>query len=103
MSLPHIAVLTIAVAVNAGLFYRLLLGRTPFDRLLAASAIGTNAVVLLVLIGFVFGRPDSFVDLALSYALLNFIGTVAVGKYLETRQHQLWSLMQGLEEKEEDS
>ncbi len=101
MSLPHIAVLTIAVAVNAGLFYRLLLGRTPFDRLLAASAIGTNAVVLLVLIGFVFERPDSFVDLALSYALLNFIGTVAVGKYLETRQHQLWSLMQGLEEEED--
>lgn len=101
MTLPHLAVLTIAIAVNAGLFYRLLLGRTSFDRLLAASAIGTNAVVLLVLIGFVFERPDSFVDLALSYALLNFIGTVAVGKYLETRQHQLWSLMRGMEEEEE--
>ena len=101
MSLPHIAVLAIAVAINAGLFYRLLLGRTPFDRLLAASAIGTNAVVLLVLIGFVFERPESFVDLALSYALLNFIGTVAVGKYLETRQHQLWSLMRGLEEEKD--
>lgn len=101
MTLPHIAVLAIAVAVNAGLFYRLLLGRTPFDRLLAASAIGTNAVVLLVLIGFVFERPDAFVDLALSYALLNFIATVAVGKYLETRQHQLWSLMRGFEEEED--
>ncbi|MCY4581814.1 MAG: monovalent cation/H+ antiporter complex subunit F [Chloroflexi bacterium] len=93
--------MAIAVAINAGLFYRLLLGRTPFDRLLAASAIGTNAVVLLVLIGFVFERPESFVDLALSYALLNFIGTVAVGKYLETRQHQLWSLMRGLEEEKD--
>ena len=101
MIVTHVVVLTIAVAVNAALFYRLLVGRTPFDRLLAASAIGTNAVVLLVLLGFVFERPESFVDLALSYALLNFIGTVAVGKYLETRQHQLWSLMRGLEEEDD--
>lgn len=98
MSVSFVAVLAVAVAINAALFYRLLVGRTPFDRLLAAAAIGTNAVILLVLIGFVFERPDMFVDLALSYALLNFIGTVVVGKYLETRQHQLWSLIRSEEE-----
>ncbi|MXW31153.1 MAG: pH regulation protein F [Chloroflexi bacterium] len=98
MSVLFVAVLAVAVAINAALFYRLLVGRTPFDRLLAAAAIGTNAVILLVLIGFVFERPDMFVDLALSYALLNFIGTVVVGKYLETRQHQLWSLIRSEEE-----
>ena len=98
MSVLFVAVLAVAVATNAALFYRLLVGRTPFDRLLAAAAIGTNAVILLVLIGFVFERPDMFVDLALSYALLNFIGTVVVGKYLETRQHQLWSLIRSEEE-----
>ena len=54
-----------------------------------------------MLIGFVFERPDMFVDLALSYALLNFIGTVAVGKYLETRQHQLWSMIRSAEERED--
>ena len=98
MSVLFVAVLAVAVAINAALFYRLLVGRTSFDRLLAAAAIGTNAVILLVLIGFVFERPDMFVDLALSYALLNFIGTVVVGKYLETRQHQLWSLIRSEEE-----
>ena len=98
MSVLFVAVLAVAVAINAALFYRLLVGRTPFDRLLAAAAIGTNAVILLVFIGFVFERPDMFVDLALSYALLNFIGTVVVGKYLETRQHQLWSLIRSEEE-----
>ncbi|MYA50139.1 MAG: pH regulation protein F [Chloroflexi bacterium] len=98
MSVLFVAVLAVAVAINAVLFYRLLVGRTPFDRLLAAAAIGTNAVILLVFIGFVFERPDMFVDLALSYALLNFIGTVVVGKYLETRQHQLWSLIRSEEE-----
>lgn len=96
-----VGALVAAVVVNAGLFYRLLVGRTPFDRLLAAGAIGTNAVILLVLIGFVFERPDMFVDLALSYALLNFIGTVAVSKYLETRQHQLWSMIHSAEERED--
>ena len=101
MSALFVSVLAIAVAVNAALFYRLLVGRTPFDRLLAAGAIGTNAVILLALIGFVFERPDMFVDLALSYALLNFIGTVAVGKYLETRQHQLWSMIRSAEERED--
>ena len=100
MSVLFITMLAIAVVINAALFYRLLVGRTPFDRLLAAAAIGTNAVILLVLIGFVFERPDMFVDLALSYALLNFIGTVAVGKYLETRQYQLWALIHSVEEED---
>ena len=100
MSVPFVTMLAVAAAINAALFYRLLVGRTAFDRLLAAAAIGTNAVILLVLIGFVFERPDMFVDLALSYALLNFIGTVAVGKYLETRQHQLWSLIHSAEEED---
>ncbi len=100
MSVLFVGVLAGAVAINVGLFYRLVFAPTLFDRLLAAGAIGTNAVILLILIGFVFDRPDSFVDLALSYALLNFIGTVAVGKYLETRQHQLWSMMQSAEEEE---
>lgn len=101
MSVLFVGALTVTVALNLALFYRLMVGRTPFDRLLAASAIGTNAVILLVLTGFVFERPDMFVDLALSYALLNFIGTVAVSKYLETRQHQLWSMIQSVQEQEE--
>lgn len=100
MSMLFVGLLTGALVINVGLFYRLLFAPTTFDRLLAAGAIGTNAVVLLVLIGFVFERPDTFVDLALSYALLNFIGTVAVTKYLETRQHQLWSMIQSAEEED---
>ena len=100
MSGLFIGLLAGAVVISAGLFIRLLLAPTSFDRLLAAGAIGTNAVVLLVLTGFVFERPDMFVDLALSYALLNFIGTVAVTKYLETRQHQLWSMIQSAEEED---
>ena len=103
MSVLFVAVLAVSVAVSAALFYRLLVGRTPFDRLLAAGAVGTNAVIVIVLTGFVFERPDTFVDIALSYALLNFIGTVAASKYLETPHHQLYSMIRSAEEEEEDA
>ncbi len=73
----------VVVAVSAAGFYRIVAGGTVYDRLLAAGAVGTNAIVLLALTGFIFDRPEAFVDLALAYALLNYIGAVAAGKYLE--------------------
>ena len=63
--------------------YRIASGPTVFDRAIGAGLIGTNAVLLLVLIGVIYERVDMFVDLALTYALLNFIGVVALAKYFE--------------------
>ena len=85
MSSVFVAAFTAVIVITAVTFFRIMVGRTVFDRLLAAGAVGTNAIVLLALMGFIFERPDMFVDLAISYALLNFIGAVAVGKYLEQR------------------
>ena len=61
---------------------RALLGPTAYDRVLALNNLGTKTVVLIAVLGFLSGRPD-FLDLALVYALINFIGTVAVLKYFE--------------------
>lgn len=58
-------------------------GPTIFDRLLGVGVIGTNAVLLLAVIGFIYDRPDGFLDLAITYAILNFIGVVALAKYLD--------------------
>jgi len=55
-------------------------GPTVFDRALSANSIGTAAVLLLAVIGFLTGRPD-FLDLALVYGLLNVVGTIAVLKF----------------------
>ncbi|MCG6950783.1 MAG: pH regulation protein F [Betaproteobacteria bacterium] len=55
-------------------------GPTVFDRVVAANSIGTVAVLLLAVIGFLTGRPD-FLDLALVYGLLNVVGTIAVLKF----------------------
>ncbi|HET9735973.1 MAG TPA: monovalent cation/H+ antiporter complex subunit F [Burkholderiales bacterium] len=68
------------LATLALLLARAVLGPTVFDRLLAANAIGTVAVLLLALSGFVTGRPE-FLDLAIVYAMLNIVGTVAVLKF----------------------
>ena len=56
---------------------RIARGPTVFDRVIAGNSIGTLCVLLLAVMGYVFGRP-AFIDLAITYALLNVIGTIAV-------------------------
>ena len=65
--------------------FRMVQGPTIYDRVLGVGLMGTNAILLLVLIGFIYGRIDMFVDLAIAYAILNFVGVVVVAKYLERR------------------
>ncbi len=59
---------------------RSLKGPTVFDRALAGNTIGTLAILLLALIGFATGRPE-FLDIGITYGLLNLIGTLAVLKF----------------------
>jgi len=68
------------VVTIALLLARAARGPTVFDRLLGANTIGTCAMLLLAVIGFLTGRPE-FLDLALVYGLLNVLGTIAVLKY----------------------
>jgi len=65
--------------------YRAVVGPTVPDRLLGVNAIGSKTVVLLILIGLLFKRLDMFVDIALAYALLNFIAVLAAGRYFQKR------------------
>ncbi len=67
--------------VSMGLMLvRLLGGPTLYDRLLAVNSFGTKTVLFLCVFCFIIGRPDG-VDIALLYALMNFIGTIAVLKF----------------------
>ena len=59
---------------------RAALGPTLFDRAQAVNTVGTVAMLLLAVLGFLTGRPE-FLDLAIVYGLLNVIGTIAVLKY----------------------
>ena len=72
----------LAVLVATGLMVaRAVIGPTVFDRLVAANSIGNAAILILALYGFVTDRPD-FLDIGLTYAMLNIIGTFAVLKFL---------------------
>jgi len=80
----------LAVSILLGLFvflclYRVVFGPGIFNRLVGASVIGTKTLTILVLIGFIYGRIDMFVDISLVYALLNFIVTIAVAKYFQRK------------------
>ena len=75
---------------------RSILGPTVFDRILAVNSFGTKTVLLIAVYGFLTGRPD-FLDLALVYALMNFIGTIAVMKFVR------FSDLAGMEDESEDT
>lgn len=59
-------------------------GPTLYDRVLAVNLFGTHTVLLIGVLGFLSGRPD-FLDIALLYALINFVGTIAVLKFFRYR------------------
>ncbi len=72
---------TVAILVSmAMLMVRATRGPTVYDRILALNSFGTKTVLLIAVLNFLTGRPE-FLDLALVYAMMNFISTIAVTKY----------------------
>ena len=59
---------------------RAMLGPTVFDRVLALNMFGTKTVLFICVVCFLQGRTD-FLDLALLYSLMNFIGMVALLRF----------------------
>lgn len=75
------AAAALALLVALGLVLaRAVGGPSIFDRALAANAVGTLALLMLAVLGFLTGRPE-FLDLAILYGLLNVVGTIAVLKF----------------------
>lgn len=78
LTVTTIALLGVLVMALA----RALLGPTIYDRILALNVFGTKTVLFIAVVGFLFGRPD-FLDIALIYALINFISVIGVLRYFE--------------------
>ena len=66
--------------------YRAVFGPTVVDRIFGVNAIGSKTTVLLILIGLIYGRVDMFIDIALAYALLNFIAVLAASRYFQKKK-----------------
>ena len=60
-----------------------IVGPTLYDRILAVNMFGTKTVLLISLLGFVMGRPE-FLDIAIVYALINFISVIGVLRYSDS-------------------
>ena len=76
-----------ALALGAAMllsFYRLFRGPTHFDRLTGLGLIGTKTVVLLILVGMISRSTELLIDISLTYALISFIGTLALAKFFES-------------------
>ena len=87
-SYNHVALLAALGLLGVSMllvFVRLLIGLTLYDRILAMNVFGAMTILLIALIGFVSGRPD-FLDIALLYALINFVSTIAILKFLRYRR-----------------
>ncbi|MDN4501600.1 monovalent cation/H+ antiporter complex subunit F [Alteromonadaceae bacterium BrNp21-10] len=67
---------------------RALLGPSIYDRILAVNLFGTKTVLLIAVMGFLFGRPE-FLDIALVYALINFISVIGVLRYFEYSDNRI--------------
>ena len=65
--------------------YRAVFGPTIVDRMIAVNVIGTKTVTVILFMGFIFHRVDFFIDIAIVYALINFIGTMTFSKYFEKK------------------
>ncbi|HIQ28787.1 MAG TPA: K+/H+ antiporter subunit F [Sulfurovum sp.] len=72
------ASITIALVLN---FYRLVVGPSSFDRILALDTAYINSIALIVLIGIYFDNPLYF-EAALLIALMGFVGTISLSKYI---------------------
>ena len=72
------------LAVMGLVLARAVIGPTIYDRILAVNVFGTKTVLLLAILAFITGRKD-VLDIALAYALINFIGVIAALRFFEYR------------------
>jgi len=64
--------------------YRVTFGPDVLNRAAAISAVGTKTLIILLIMGVIYDRVEMFIDISMVYALLNFIGTLVLAKYLES-------------------
>ena len=83
MSLLLASVAVALVLVMMLSLYRVVSGPTIFDRLTGLGLIGSKTIVLLMVLGTWSERVDLYVDIALSYGLISFVGTLGLAKFFE--------------------
>lgn len=58
-----------------------------YDKMNGLSVIGAHVIILLVILGFLDGRPEMYIDIAIAYGFLGFVTNIVVAKYLGRKKH----------------
>ena len=82
MHIIIVAIMVAVVCVMGMMLQRMYQGSTVYDRMNGVGVTGTDTILLIILFGYLDGRPEMYVDIALSYAILGFVGSVIIAKYL---------------------
>lgn len=75
----------VIMLATAIVLYRVLTGPVVVDRLLGLNVAGTKTIAVILLSGFLFGRVEFFIDIAIVYAMINFVGVLALSSYFERK------------------
>lgn len=75
----------VVLAAVVPCLYRVLRGPTIVDRIIGVNVVGTKTIAVIVLVGCIFDRVEYFIDIAIVYALISFVGTLALSKYFERK------------------
>jgi len=80
-----ITLIITVIAITASLaLYRVILGPTPWDRLIAVNLISSKVVIIMVATA-VFYKRSIYMDVALVYAVIGFVSIIAISKFLERK------------------
>ena len=82
MNIIFMILMVSIIFVIGAMLQRLFNGPTIYDRMNGLGVVGADTILLLVLFGYIDERPDMYVDIAICYAMLGFVGSVIVAKYL---------------------
>lgn len=82
MHVVFVILIVSIIFVIAMMLERVFQGPTVYDRMNGLGVIGADTILLLVLFGYLDNRPDMYVDIAISYAMLGFVGSVIIAKFL---------------------
>jgi len=74
--------ISVTIVIIGLMLVRAFKGPSVFDRMNALGVIGADTILLVVLFGYLDGRADMYVDIAIAYAVLGFVGSVVIAKYL---------------------
>lgn len=82
MSTVFLILMVSIIIVIAMMLQRVFQGPTVYDRMNGLGVIGADTILLLVLFGYIDKRPDMYVDISIAYAMLGFLGSIIIAKYL---------------------